>query len=168
MCFIHHSLEDNKMNTETSSDVTIKPIKTIYHADHSMDSRSLAWCLSQVNTMGFFLQTFTIPEDHSNAVNALYGPVCGDEPVQGVLLRREGRNFDDKMIDLPTRPSRLVTVIGIQEKDGFVVFTAHGGPAAEKNEQQVRQEFEEGKCSQADVDRVAKFWQEHALSSQGM
>lgn len=153
------------MNTETSNNPIIK---VVYHADHSMDSRSLSWCLSQVNTMGFFLQTFTIPQDHSDAVNALYGPVCGDEPVTGVLLRREGRNFDDKMIDLPTRPSRLVTVIGIQEEDGFVVFTAHGGPAAEKNLQQVLQEFEEGKCSQADVDRATKFWATHALSSQGM
>lgn len=153
------------MNTETSNDVTIK---TIYHSDHSMDSRSLPWCLSQVNTMGFFLKTFTIPEDHSDAVNALYGPVCGDEPVSGTLLRREGRNFDDKMIDLPCRPSRLVTVIGIQEQDGFTVFTAHGGPAAEKNLQQVLQEFAEGKCSSTDVDRVKAFWETHALSSQGM
>ena len=153
------------MNTETSNDVTIK---TIYHADHSMDSRSLDWCLSQVQPMGFFLQTFTIPESHGDAVNALYGPVCGDEPVQGVLLRREGRNYDDKMIDRPTRPSRLVTVIGVKEEDGFTVFTAHGGPAAEKNEQQVRQEFADGKCTQEDVERVALFWASHALSSQGM
>ena len=153
------------MNIETNDEVTVK---VIYHDDHSMDSRSLTWCLSRVNTEGFFLKTFTIPEDHSDTVNALYGPVCGDEPVSGTLIRREGRNFDDKMIDLPTRPSRLVTVIGVKEKDGFVVFTAHGGPAAEKNLQQVLQEFDDGKCSQADVDRVRAFWEEHALSSQGM
>jgi len=153
------------MNTETSNDVTIK---TIYHADHSMDSRSLTWCLAQVQPMGFFLQTFTIPSDHKSAVNALWGPACGDEAVVGTLLRREGRNYDDKMIDRPTRPSRLVTVIGVKEQDGFTVFTAHGGPAAEKNEQQVRQEFADGKCTQEDVDRVTAFWKDHALSSQGM
>jgi hypothetical protein len=153
------------MNTETSNDVTIK---TIYHSDHSMDSRSLPWCLSQVNTMGFFLQTFTIPEGHSDAVNALWGPACGDEPVAGTLIRREGRSYDDKMIDLPCRPSRLVTVIGIQEQDGFTVFTAHGGPAAEKNPFQVREEVKQGRSTQEDVERADAFWFVHALSSQGM
>ena len=93
------------MNTETSNDVTIKDvtIKTIYHSDHSMDSRSLTWCLSQVKTMGtmgFFLKTFTIPSDHSDAVNALYGPVAAMSSLLALFFEEKEEIFDDKMIDL--------------------------------------------------------------------
>ena len=144
--------------------VNNKSVK-VHHADHTMDALSLPWCLEQIATEGFFLRTFTIPDDHADAVNALWGPSCGDERVEGYAKVRPGRVWEAVMIDLPTRPSRLVTVIGVNSPDGYVVFTAHGGPPAEKN---LAQERAEGKASAEDIERSRVFWSEHALSSEGM
>jgi hypothetical protein len=144
--------------------VNNKPVH-IHHADHTMDALSLPWCLAQITTEGFFLRTFTIPDDHADAVNALWGPSCGDGAVKGFLKLRSGRVWEDVMIDLPTRPSRLVTVIGTNNPEEMVVFTAHGGPPAEKN---LAQERAEGKASEEDIERSRVFWSAHALSTEGM
>lgn len=74
------------------------------------------------------------------------------------LAKRGTRAWDSRLIDLPSRPTRLVTVIaGPLLNDPCVLYTAFGGPAAPR----------EPLDSDVPADKLpesTKFWLEHALS----
>ncbi len=63
-------------------------IAKVFHADHGVDSETLAWAVSEIRPEGFFLRTITLPEGSPSLLNNLYGPVCGDAPVAGEVLVR--------------------------------------------------------------------------------
>jgi hypothetical protein len=134
----------------------------VFHADHGVSEDTLTWALSQIEGDGFFLITLTLPEGHADLLNGLYGPIVGDAPITDSEVHFTRRSEDrplSRMVARPKRPTRLLTLIGTRTGDAVVVYTAHGGPAAER---------EPGDKSLAtDAERAASdaFWQAHALAS---
>jgi hypothetical protein len=139
-------------------------IKKIYHADHGIGQFVTRLVIESLDLQpGFFLRTTTLPEGAPDALNALYGPASGDSPVdeRAVIYRQRSEDRPmSRMIDLPGRPTRIVTVIGMVEADGITVYTIYGGPAAER---------EPGDPSIAGNDELIaaakKFWSQHALAA---
>lgn len=139
-------------------------IKRIYHADHGIPHMVVLQVIDSLNLQpGFFLRTTTLPEGAPDALNGLYGPKSGDAPVaesEVFYAKRSEDRPDSRMIDLPKRPTRMVTVIGMVEDDGITVYTVYGGPAAER---------EPGDPSIAGNDELIaaakKFWSQHALAA---
>ncbi len=62
-------------------------------------------------------------------------------------------------MNLPPRATRLITVIGIANGETVTVFTAYGGPGAERIPSDPSLASDpEGRA------KAEKFWAEHALS----
>jgi hypothetical protein len=161
LCFIHHSLRGYKtMNTETN---VVKETK-VFHADHSMTEEQRAWAIEQFQlAVEPYPQalTFAVPFALGTVPNALWGPTSGDAPILelDVVYTNRGRDWNDRMVDLPCRPSNEITVIGMETADAILIFTMHGGKPAAQNPA-------DPNC--ADVEAAKEFWKTHALSSQGM
>ncbi len=141
------------------------PIK-VFHADHGIASTHLlTWALAEIDPKGFFLRTLEIPADAADLLNALYGPASGDAsvPESEVFYAHrggEGRGLS-RMIERPKRPTRLLTIIGMATPEGINIFTAYGGPAAE------REPTDPSIANDEEAKRVAtEFWSKHALASQ--
>ena len=133
---------------------------TVYHSDHGVDQNLLTWALAQVSAPGFFLTTVEIPVEFGDLSNSLHGPASGDAPVAENDVTYVQRSADrplSRMVARPVRATRLLTVIGIQGESP-VVFTAYGGPAAEREPGDPSLSADEKAAS-------AAFWAEHALSS---
>ena len=133
---------------------------TVYHSDHGVDQNLLTWALSQVTSDGFFLRTFEIPAGFGDLSNALHGPASGDAAVEETEVSYIQRSADrplSRMCARSPRATRLMTIIGIQGEDP-VVFTAYGGPAAEREVGDSSLESDEEKAA------AAAFWATHALS----
>jgi len=139
---------------------------TVFHADHGVSSEVIAWALAEIAPTGFFLRTLELPAQFGDLQNALHGPVCGDEPVtdaEVVFFQRSADRPSSRMVRRAMRATRLMTIIGIVNAEGDVtVFTAHGGPAAER---------EVGDASlvgdEAATLASAEFWATHALTLPG-
>ena len=86
---------------------------------------------------GFFIKEIHLPVAVGLAVCGLYGPACGDAPVQEseVYYSNRGldREWEDRMIDKGGRKCGFLQVIGVREGDHFKIFTAYGGPLAPQN-----------------------------------
>ena len=139
-----------------------------HHDDHTMTDAQrnygTAKLLSELSpTRTFAAITFTLPAELGTLPNALYGPDSGDEPVKEDQVQyafRVNRPWKDRLVDLPLRDSRLMTVIGaVVAEDTVKVFTMHGGPLASHNP-------EDPSCP--DVAAAKLWWSQHALSSRGM
>lgn len=140
----------------------MQTIANVFHADHGVSNETLMWALSQINPAGFFLRTLELPEGHCDLLSALYGPLAGDAPVSDDVVSFVKRSEDrpaSRMINMPKRPTRLVTVIGIVKEDGVTIFTAYGGPCAPREVGDATLATDEEKKESAD------FWAQHALAS---
>jgi hypothetical protein len=135
---------------------------TIFHADHGVSPATVRWALGQIQPQGFFLRTLRLPAGHRSLRNALYGPASGDHPVSERDVFYQQRSADrppSRMIDKPTRPTRLLTVIGMRQgPESIVVFTAYGGPAAER-------EPGDKTLTGADLRAAKAFWRKYALAA---
>jgi hypothetical protein len=134
----------------------------VFHADHGVTESTLAWALAQINPTGFFLRTLTLPEDHADLLNGLYGPAAGDEPIHDNVVTFNKRSEDrpaSRMVNLPKRPTRLLTIIGMVKDGETTIFTAYGGPAAEREPGDVTLATDEEKNA------AAAFWATHALAA---
>lgn len=111
---------------------------------------------------GFFLTTLDLPEGVPDLQNALWGPASGDAPVpeEEVHYANRGGRGDSRLCSRPTRPTRLLTIIGMVNADGSVnIFTAYGGPAAER-------EPTDPFCPAEALPAAKEFWDgKHALSA---
>ncbi len=111
------------------------------------------------------IRTVELPPGCPDVDNALYGPACGDEPIDDseVLYECRGdRPWADRLVMRPKRPSRLLTIIAVPEfrdvpEKGkrLVCFTAYGGPMAPQHPDDPSNKDREG---------ALKFWAEHALT----
>ena len=135
-----------------------------YHADHGVSLDTMEWAVNAIapRPTGFFMEQLVLPEGHVDLKNNLYGPASGDEPVRGEVLVRDG---DDAwrgatpFIDRSPRPTRLLTVIGVIEGSSVTIYTAYGGPAAERVASDPSlADDPEGRAASA------AFWKVHALS----
>ena len=128
-----------------------------------MAGEHISRCEAEGTGLTPLITTFTLPEGVADTVNALYGPVCGDAPVtEAHMAVRGDRPWEDRMIDLPKRPSRLLSVVAVPEfrdvpEKGrrLVCFTAHGGPLAPQNPADPTNE---------NVEVSRTFWATHALA----
>lgn len=136
-------------------------ITSVFHSDHSIDNTLLQWAVESINPTGFFLTTIAIPAEHAPLLNALYGPCCGDRCVEDsmVEMRSEDRPAS-RTIDLPKRPTRLLTVIGMAKGSEVQIYTAYGGPAA------AREPNDPSIATVEEKESSKLFWSMHALSSQ--
>ena len=134
-----------------------------FHADHNVPADLRQWAVETLApTGGFFMATMMIPDEFGDLTNNLYGPVSGDSPVKGEQLVRDANDATrgaTPFVSLPPRPSRLLTVIGIAEGSAVTLFTAYGGPAAERipSDPSLANDPEGRAAAEA-------FWAEHALS----
>ncbi len=136
-------------------------IASIFHADHGVTNETIMWALSEIQPTGFFLRTLELPVGHVDLLNALYGPVAGDAPVSDDDVSFAKRSEDrpaSRVVNLPMRPTRLVTLIGIVKDGAATIFTAYGGPAAEREPNDPTLATEEEKAT------AAAFWATHALA----
>jgi hypothetical protein len=134
----------------------------VFHADHNVSDSVQAWAVEEVKPEGFFLRTLTIPAEYGDLTNNLYGPVAGDEAVSGEVLVRDENDASRQatpFVNLPPRPTRLLTLIGMANGNEVTLFTAYGGPAAERipSDPSLANDPEGKK-------RAEDFWAQHALS----
>lgn len=145
---------------------------TWVHADHGLTDthKQIAEVLLVSREPGFHIVTV----DVSNVGwldNALYGPACGDDPVDESLVFYTKRTPDrpgSRMIHKSFRKSRQMTTIGsvsapIVEggEKSIVIFTCHGGPAAE------RSPFDKSLVTDKEMVDSLRFWRDHALACGG-
>jgi hypothetical protein len=133
-----------------------------FHADHNVPAELRQWAVETVAPTGFFLRTLEIPDEFGDLTNNLYGPVSGDAPVKGEQLVRDASDEfrgATPFVNLPPRRSRLLTVIGMANGEEVTLFTAYGGPAAERIPSDPSLANDpQGKAA------AEKFWAEHTLS----
>ena len=104
------------------------------HIDHALTPEQVAFIRERFGDReGFSLETIELPRHLGTLTTALYGPSVGDPPVPEesvVYVRRQDRNGKSRMIDAPSRPTRLLTVIIGPENGETILYTAFGGPSA--------------------------------------
>ena len=134
------------------------------HLDHNLTTAQLAHVLATFrDRTGFFIETVVLPADLGTVPCALYGPSLGDDPmllaVAGVRTApRPGRPWPSRLVNLPPRPSRLLTVIaGPAGEDACVLYTAYGGPLAP-------QEPDDPNLDPRRIGPSMDFWAVHALA----
>jgi hypothetical protein len=158
------------------------------HVDHALTRAQIQYLLERfADRRAFFLETIALPEDLCTVPCALWGPTMGDPPIgenEVTHARRGDRTWTSRLVDQPTRPTRLVTVIAGPHdepcpqcttnawnilhrancptcggtgarKHSCILYTAFGGPASPQ---------EPGDPSCKDLAASAAFWHEHALA----
>ena len=130
------------------------------HVDHNLTEAQLRYLLDRfADRNAFFLETIELPEQLGTVPCGLWGPRMGDPPVDEteVLHAQRGtRAWTSRLVDRPTRPTRMITVIaGPHEEHTCILYTAFGGPAAPQ---------EPGDPGRKDPAASVAFWREHALS----
>lgn len=133
------------------------------HLDHGLSAAHIAFMLKHFQDRdSFFIETVELPEELSPLQSGLYGPAAGDAPIQDAEVRlgaRGDRSYSSRLIDQPTRPTRLLTVIaGAHEGLPCMLYTAFGGPQAAREPGDPSLEGEE-------LQESERFWAQHALSS---
>ena len=85
------------------------------HVDHGLTENQLRHLLDHfADRSAFFIETIELPEDLGTVPCGLYGPIMGDAPVKEADVGHEHRGnraWKSRLVDLPTRPTRKVTVI---------------------------------------------------------
>ena len=148
-------------------------ITTDSHLDHALTDSQIDYILKRFSDRnGFFIETFELPEGLGKVPCGLYGPIVGDAPVMiGTFDEKRGdRPYTSRMVRLPPRETRTVTVIaGPHENHTCLLFTAYGGPLAPKEPGEIRAMLELA-CADhhagiaAQLARSEEFWAEHALA----
>lgn len=140
----------------------MKIIDGISHLDHGLNEAALAWISGRFqDRIGFFIETFTLPEVFGTVPCGLHGPIVGDPPVpdgETVLEVRGTRAGPSRLCERAPRMTRTITVIaGPTDDDACVLYTAFGGPCAP------REPWDQSLNPTQKAESEA-FWKEHALS----
>lgn len=144
-------------------------ITKIFHVDHGVSPETLQRVIDLMVreqgrrlVPGLFIYTRPLPEGAPSVENALYGPKSGDAPVaedRVFYAKRSEDRPESRMIDLPKRLTRTVTVIGVYDPAGVTVYTVYGGPAAE------REPGDASLKTDAEKQAAIDFWSVHALAA---
>src|SRR5262245_61186526 len=105
------------------------------HADSHLDHVPLSllrYVLARFSDRNeFFRETFELPPDLHTLEDALYGTVCGEEPVRAdevTYKPRRGRAYPSRLVARPTRQTRICAVIaGPHDGMPCVIYTVFGG-----------------------------------------
>lgn len=148
------------------------------HVDHGITENIICHCIDALNAYVALSQdptnklqagpvyklTTPLPPDLGFVPSGLYGPKVFDAPVeeeQVFYQFRGNRQTMSRMIDLPHRATRDVTIIaGPYGDEPLVLYTIHGGPLAPKEPATLTEHD-----SDADRHESLEFWRVHALSS---
>jgi hypothetical protein len=128
--------------TETTTET--KPAWIVLHDDHGITDGQMEFIRNAVvndetiefdEETGFFKKEVKITDENLLPVPCgLYGPAMGDDPISETrvfFLKRGGRRYTDRVINLPVRPVDYVQVIGAKDQNGnFTIYTIYGGPEA--------------------------------------
>lgn len=130
------------------------------HVDHGLTADQLAYVMHTfADRAAFFIETIELPIDLGTVPCGLYGPIMGDSAIDDsevMYARRGTRDYDSRLVDRPTRPTRMVTVIaGPHEGSSCVLYTVFGGPLAMQ---------EPGDPTCKDREASFTFWSAHALA----
>jgi hypothetical protein len=139
------------------------------HLDHGITEAQIHHIFERFAARdSFFIETITLPHELGTVPCGLYGPIMGDAPIGEAEVsygRRGDRAWDSRLIQLPARQRREVTVIaGPHEekcdpahhwpkqcilcegtgaiKHACILFTAFGGPLAPQEPGDVRAQLE--------------------------
>ena len=147
---------------------------TLIHDDHDLTDDQVSFVFETVkkgegftvlappNEEGgeFFILPFSLPEELGTMPCALYGESQGDvlDEDEVFLLDRNGRGYEDRMIDRPFRPVSHGQAIGlINQANGSVLFfTIFGGDLAPKHPAQ---------CEGEELEHSRAWWSKHALAT---
>jgi len=97
------------------------------------------------------------PENEPVADTAAYMKKRMEDIPAGDTARRPP---ESRMVRLPKRTTRLLTVIGTTGDDGVIILTAYGGPAAEREPNDPSLKSDEEKAI------ASSFWSGHALADE--
>lgn len=85
------------------------------HRDHHLTADQMEYLLARfADRSAFFIETVELPAELGTVPCGLYGPTMGDPPVpddQVTLAKRGDRPYKSRLVNLPVRPTRMVTVI---------------------------------------------------------
>jgi hypothetical protein len=148
------------------------------HLDHGVPDNIISWVLEKHADVSEFIKTtVTICPGLGEADNALYGPICGDQPIpedQVTYSRRSsGRKWESRLIDKPLRKSNKITLIAgpVEGQDDIVVYTIHGGPIAAEEIGDLQAKLKNSESPSEKIllrerlDESKMFWKKHALST---
>ena len=138
----------------------------LYHDDHFLNQEQKDYVHRQVLANNpedgkVFEYEVVLPERLCDGlVTAMYGTSEGDNAItedQVFYAKRGDREWEDRMIKLPMRPTNRVQAIGlvIEKENKILYFTIYGGAYAPQNPNDPRNRDPEGS---------KKHWACHALS----
>jgi hypothetical protein len=134
------------------------------HLDHSLSEAQKAYLSEKfADRDEFFIETFELPEELGTVPCGLHGPTMGDEAItesEVTYAKRGDRDGSSRMVSLPTRETRMVSVIaGPHGEETCILYTAFGGPVAPK------EPFDPSlKDDATALSESEDFWATHALS----
>lgn len=133
------------------------------HMDHGLTDGHVEWVLRRfARKNAFFAETVQLPANLPAVMSGIYGPIAGDLPVLEQEVHytiRGSRHCATRVVNLPMRPTNMLTVIAGPGKDGpCVLYTAYGGPLAP------REPGDTSIPSWEEVLEARDFWRVHALS----
>jgi hypothetical protein len=133
------------------------------HVDHGLTEDQRIYIMDHFRGKdGFFAETITLPEFLDTVPCSLYGPSMGDTDISEASVyyaKRGTRSYPSRLVSLPVRYTRLVTVIaGPHDNLPCVLYTAFGGPVAPKEPADPNLKEHEKAAS-------IEFWSKHALSA---
>lgn len=136
------------------------------HLDHGLTESQVEFILKiEVPAGTVTVKTIELPENLGTVPCALYGPKMGDDPIDedDVTYKVRGnRKGESRVVNLPMRPTRVVTfVAGPHNGEEGVLYTAFGGPSSP------REPFEFDDHMSEEAREPLNFWSEHALSAEG-
>ncbi len=132
------------------------------HLDHGLTKRQIEYIARKFEKKrAFFIEQFRLPPHLGTVASGLYGPEAGDPQITEDVVtyqKRGSRKGPSRMIALPHRKQKWVTVIGGPGDDGeTILYTAYGGPLAPREPWEVESD---PKLHAESLD----FWSQHALS----
>lgn len=140
-------------------------LSNVSHIDHALPPETVESLLLRFRGRdAFFIDTISLEGEHAPwLVNALYGPLAGDAPVAESDVHyavRDPRRWASRMVKLPTRFTRLLTIVaGPVDEHPCVLYTAYGGPAAP------REPGDPSLGSFEEIRQSREFWSQHALAA---
>lgn len=130
------------------------------HVDHGLTEAQLTYLLDRfADRQTFFIEAIILPAVLGTVPCGLYGPLVGDSAIDENAVTyapRGSRAWPSRLVDLPVRQQRAITVIaGPHDGHACILYTAFGGPASPQ---------EPGDPGCKDPEASAAFWREHALA----
>lgn len=137
-------------------------ITALSHLDHGLTTAHLRFVLDRYRDRdAFFIETVELPQSLAALECGLYGPIMGDSPIAEadvVWQPRAGRQLSSRLVRLPPRPTRLLTIVaGPHEAFSCLLYTSFGGPAAPR-------ELGDPALTGIELEAARGFWLEHALA----